>query len=159
MGNADEGHWTDGLDDRQAVRDRLREARAQQAPLETDHRSFRPAEGQRPAVEFVLSSPPGLAGPSAHETSAILRPRRRHRGRYSLGANKPASKLDPGFLEHLRLSPRAVTGPGARVLEFLFTGAPRRRRNPGGRHGTVASTLLRSRRSQRDGGGLPAPCS
>jgi hypothetical protein len=30
--------------------------------------------------------------------------------------------LDPGFLEHLRLSPRAVIGPGARFLEFLFTG-------------------------------------
>jgi hypothetical protein len=30
--------------------------------------------------------------------------------------------LDPGFLEHLRLSPRAAIGPGARFLEFLFTG-------------------------------------
>jgi transposase len=30
--------------------------------------------------------------------------------------------LDPGFLEHLRLSPRAFIGPGARLLEFLFTG-------------------------------------
>jgi transposase len=30
--------------------------------------------------------------------------------------------LDLGFLEHLRLSPRAVIGPGARFLEFLFTG-------------------------------------
>jgi hypothetical protein len=49
-----------------------------------------------------------------------------------LGANKPAYKLDPGFLEHPRLSPRAVIGPGARFLDFLFTGAPRRRRNPGG---------------------------
>jgi hypothetical protein len=27
-----------------------------------------------------------------------------------LGANKPAYKLDPGFLEHPRLSPRAVIG-------------------------------------------------
>jgi hypothetical protein len=26
---------------------------------------------------FLISSPPGLAGPAAHETSAILRPRRR----------------------------------------------------------------------------------
>jgi hypothetical protein len=34
-----------------------------------------------------------------------------------LGANKPAYKLDPGFLEHPRLSPRAVIGPGARVLD------------------------------------------
>jgi len=39
-----------------------------------------------------------------------------------LGANKPAYKLDPGFLEHPRLSPRAVIGPGARFLEFFFTG-------------------------------------
>ena len=30
--------------------------------------------------------------------------------------------MDPGSLEHLRLSPRAVLGPGARFLEFLFTG-------------------------------------
>ena len=30
--------------------------------------------------------------------------------------------MDPGFLEHLRLSPRAVIGPGARFLDFLFTG-------------------------------------
>jgi hypothetical protein len=102
-----------------------------------------------PPSLFHISSPPGLAGPAAHETSAILRPRRRHRGRYSLGANKPAYQLDPGFLEHLRLSPRAVIGPGARLLEFLFTGAPRRRRNPGGRHGTVASTLAVSTFTKR----------
>ena len=31
----------------------------------------------------------------------------------SLGAIKPEYKLDPGFLEHLRLSPRAFVGPGA----------------------------------------------
>src|ERR1700731_1811827 len=61
-----------------------------------------------------------------------------------LGANKPAYKLDPGFLEHPRLSPRAVIGPGARFLDFLFTGAPRRRRNPGGGDGAIASTMLRS---------------
>ena len=63
--------------------------------------------------------------------------------------------MDSGFLEHLRLSPRAVIGSGAHFLEFLFTGTPRRRRNAGGGDGTVASTMLRSRRSQRDGGGLP----
>ena len=40
----------------------------------------------------------------------------------SIGAIKPEYKLDPGFLEHLRLSPRAVNGPGARFLEFFFTG-------------------------------------
>src|SRR5271154_6883497 len=39
-----------------------------------------------------------------------------------LGAIKPDHELDPGFLEYLRLSPRAVIGPGARLLEFLFTG-------------------------------------
>jgi hypothetical protein len=27
-----------------------------------------------------------------------------------------------GFLEHIRLSPRAIIGPGARFLEFLFVG-------------------------------------
>ena len=39
-----------------------------------------------------------------------------------LGAIKPEFELDPGFLEHLRLSPRAIIGPGARFLEFLYTG-------------------------------------
>ena len=39
-----------------------------------------------------------------------------------IGAIKPECKLDPGFLEHLRLSPRAANGPGARFLEFFFTG-------------------------------------
>src|SRR5277367_4130526 len=39
-----------------------------------------------------------------------------------LGAIKPDHELDPGFLEYLRLSPRAFIGPGARLLEFLFTG-------------------------------------
>src|SRR5260370_3011751 len=43
---------------------------------------------------------------------------------HRLGANKPAYKLDPGFPEHPRLSPRVVIGPGARFLEFLFTGPP-----------------------------------
>src|ERR1700682_5504776 len=57
MGNADEGHRTDGLDDRTPVRDRLREARAQQAAFEIDHRPFRAAETQRAAVEFVLVKP------------------------------------------------------------------------------------------------------
>jgi transposase len=40
---------------------------------------------------------------------------------HRLGANKPAYKLDPGILEHPRLSPRVVIGPGARFLEFLIT--------------------------------------
>src|ERR1700691_5301990 len=56
MGNPDEGDRTDGLDDRAPVRDRLRKARAQQAALEIDHRSFRTAQTKRPAVEFVLKS-------------------------------------------------------------------------------------------------------
>src|SRR5205807_8188746 len=54
MGNADEGHRADGLDDRTPVRDRLREARPQQAALETDDGSFRETEAKRAAVEFVL---------------------------------------------------------------------------------------------------------
>src|SRR6478609_11755196 len=57
MGNADEGHRADGLDDRAPVRDRLREARNQQAAFEIDHRAFRAAETQRAAAEFVLVNP------------------------------------------------------------------------------------------------------
>ena len=56
MGHADEGHRPDGLDDRPPLRDRLRKARPQQAALETDDRSFRQAEAQRAAIEFVLRS-------------------------------------------------------------------------------------------------------
>jgi hypothetical protein len=40
----------------------------------------------------------------------------------SIGAIKPEYKLDLGFLEHLRLSPRVVVDPGARFREFFFTG-------------------------------------
>ena len=54
MGNADEGHRADGLDDRTPLRNRLREARPEQAALETDDRPFRQAEAKRAAVEFVL---------------------------------------------------------------------------------------------------------
>jgi transposase len=39
---------------------------------------------------------------------------------HRLGANKPAYKLDPGFLEHPRLSPGVVTGSRARFLDFYF---------------------------------------
>lgn len=44
----------------------------------------RPVNGviERLRACLQLSSPPGLAGPAAHETFATLRPRRRHRGRY-----------------------------------------------------------------------------
>jgi hypothetical protein len=37
-----------------------------------------------------------------------------------------------GFLEHLRLSPRAAHRPRSTHLEFLIYGAPRRRRNAEG---------------------------
>src|ERR1700751_514681 len=54
VGDADEGHWANGLDDRTPLRDRRREAWAQQASIEIDHGSFREAEGERAAVEPVL---------------------------------------------------------------------------------------------------------
>src|ERR1700719_2026266 len=82
--------------------------------------------------------------PAANETALDLRRAVGTEVVHWLGAHKPAYKLDPGFLEHPRLSPRAVIGSGARFLDFLFTGIPRRRRNPGGGDGTVASTMLRS---------------
>src|SRR5258706_8527967 len=60
--------------------------------------------------------------PAANETALDLRRAVGTEVVHRLGANKPAYKLDPGFLEHPRLSPRVVIGPGARFLEFLFTG-------------------------------------
>ena len=60
--------------------------------------------------------------PAANETVLDLRRAVGTEFVHRLGANKPAYKLDPGFLEHPRLSPRVVIGPGARFLEFLFTG-------------------------------------
>src|SRR5215467_6891199 len=54
MGNADEGHGPDGLDDRPPLRDRLREAWPEQAPFQAHHRSFRQAKAQRAAAESVL---------------------------------------------------------------------------------------------------------
>jgi transposase len=59
--------------------------------------------------------------PAANETVLGLRRAVGTEVVHRLGANKPAYKLDPGFLEHPRLSPRVVIGPGARFLEFLFT--------------------------------------
>src|SRR5215813_6174411 len=47
---------------------------------------------------------------------------------------------------------------GSTLLRILVYGAPRRRRNGGAEDGVDASAMLRSRRSQGDGGGLPAPC-
>ena len=75
-----------------------------QSPIQVDHRHCRPA-----ANETML----GLR--RAVGTEVV----------YRLGANKPAYKLDPGFLEHPRLSPRAVIGPGARFLDFLTAGSLR----------------------------------
>ena len=46
MGHAHEGHGPDGLDDRAAVRDRLREARPQQAALEIDRWSISPSPNE-----------------------------------------------------------------------------------------------------------------
>jgi len=107
-----------------------------------------------PLVPFPLTSPARFSRsvqvdhrhcrPAANETMLGLRHAVGTEVVHWLGANKPAYKLDPGFLEHPRLSPRAVIGPGARFLDFLFTGTPRRRRSPGGRDGAVASTMLRS---------------
>src|ERR1700686_4247987 len=94
--------------------------------------------------------------PAANETALDLRRAVGTEVVHWLGAHKPAYKLDPGFLEHPRLSPRAVIGSGARFLDFLFTGIPRRRRNPGGGDGTVASTMLRSRCSHRPAAANPA---
>src|SRR5437660_12858693 len=54
MGNADEGHRPDGLDDRPPLRSRLRKARSQQAAYQIDDGSFRQAQAKRAAVELVL---------------------------------------------------------------------------------------------------------
>src|ERR1700759_461583 len=54
MGHADEGHGPDGLDDRPPLRNRLRKAGLEQAPLEADDGSFREAQRRRAAAEFVL---------------------------------------------------------------------------------------------------------
>src|SRR5690349_3105605 len=67
MGHADERDGSDGLDDRPPLRDRLREARVEQTPLETDDGSFRETERRRAAVELVLTAfvMAGL-GPAIH---------------------------------------------------------------------------------------------
>src|SRR6202162_6116576 len=85
-----------------------------------------------PLAPFPLASPARFSRsiqvdhrhcrPAANETVLDLRRAVGTEVVHRLGANKPAYKLDPGFLEHPRLSPRAVIGPGARFLEFLFTG-------------------------------------
>src|SRR6202047_215016 len=111
-----------------------------------------------PLAPFPLASPARFSRsvqvdhrhcrPAAYETVLGLRRAVGAEVVHWLGANNPAYKLDPGFLEHPRLSPRAVIGPGARFLDFLFTGAPRRRRTPGGGDWPTLATPLRSSRSR-----------
>src|SRR3982074_3152481 len=72
MGHADEGNRADGLDDRAAVRDRLRKARAQQAPLQADHRPLRAAEAERRTVELVLR---GWRGAKRLDAANVKTPR------------------------------------------------------------------------------------
>src|ERR1700692_4295859 len=57
--------------------------------------------------------------PAANETALDLRRAVGTEVVHWLCGHKPAYKLDPGFLEHPRLSPRAVIGSGARFLDFL----------------------------------------
>src|SRR6186713_2359220 len=54
MGRAHEGHGTNGLDHRPPLRDRLRQAWAEQAALETDDGSFCAAETERRSAQPVL---------------------------------------------------------------------------------------------------------
>ena len=93
-----------------------------------------------PCSQFFTGRCPTRRGPNI----ASLELRRRHRGRPFLGAAKPVSQLDPGFPEYPRLSPRTFIGPGARLLEFLFTGPHADAAQQGGNDGTVASAVLRS---------------
>src|SRR5712672_2099798 len=71
MGRADEGHRPDGLDDRPPLRDRLREAWAEQAAFETDHRPFCKAEAQRSAAQFVLGA--GCPVPRTQRSALAVR--------------------------------------------------------------------------------------
>jgi hypothetical protein len=83
--------------------------------------------------------------PAANETLLDCCRVRRHRGRSSLGARKPEYKLDPGLLEHPRLSSRVVR-PRSTLCRVPTTGAPRRRRVRRIRCKLIP-TLLRSRRA------------
>ncbi len=74
------GDRPDGLDDRPPLRDRLREARPQQAPLETDDRSFRQAEAERTAIEFVLGQAPAFRIVIASVAKQSIPPPRKRRG-------------------------------------------------------------------------------
>jgi hypothetical protein len=82
---------------------------------------------------FLISSPPGLAGPAAHETLLFCGRVVGTEVAIRLVQLSPFISWTRGSLEHVRLSPPAVIGPGARFLEFLFTRPtpttqPRRRR-------------------------------
>jgi hypothetical protein len=121
-------HWPDGF-----CRRDIRLARGgKRSPMTRPQ-----ALASRPPPDRHWNSSELSTGPSPDlQRMKLLLPSslcRRYRGRCFLGAIKPASELDPGFLEHLRPSPRATLGPGARILEFLFYGTPRRRRNTRGR--------------------------
>src|SRR5215471_8631488 len=96
-----------------------------------------------------ISSPPGLAGPAAHETVLLC-------GRVvgtevgiSLVQLSPPISWTRGSWSTSDCCHGPSFGPGARLLEFLFTGPHAVDAQPGESDGTVASTLLRSRRSQR----------
>jgi hypothetical protein len=60
----------------------------------------------------VVGSPPCKLAPIA-----TLRPCRPAPRSVILAAIKPEVEFDPGFLEHLRLSPRAVIGPGVYAVQ------------------------------------------
>jgi hypothetical protein len=66
------------------------------------------ASGRVSTTEFSTGPSPDLQRMKLLLPSSLCR---RYRGRHSLGAIKPATELDPGFLEHLRLSPRAPSAP------------------------------------------------
>ena len=88
----------------------------------------------------------GSADPAANETLLDCGRARRHRGRSSLGARKPEYKLDPGLLEHPRLSPKGRRDPGARFVEYLLW-EPHADGASGGPDASLIPTLLRSRRA------------
>jgi hypothetical protein len=50
--------------------------------------------------------------------------------------------LHPGFLEHLRLSPRATFGPGARVLDFFLLRDPAPTTQPGRGDGSCIDDVV-----------------
>src|SRR5262245_10832726 len=105
---------------------------------------------------FLCSSPPALADlhrMKLHSSRAVGT-----EVGFSLAHSNPFFSLDPGSLEHLTLSPRAVIGPGARFVEFFHTGIPRRRRTEREVAGRNSVTPARARNcSTSDCGRLFAP--